>query len=44
VDSQGTPHHFPRARSRRNVRLDVLLLMILTVLLLVFLGFSAAAR
>jgi hypothetical protein len=44
VDNQSTQRHFPRARSRRNIRLDVLLLMILTVLLLVFLGFSAGAR
>jgi hypothetical protein len=44
VDSQSTQPHFPRPRSRRSLRLDVLLLMILIVLLLVFLGFSAGTR
>jgi len=44
VDSQSTQPHFQKPRSRRSLRLDVLLLMILIVLLLVFLGFSAGTR
>jgi len=44
MDNQSTQHHFPRARSRRSIRLDVLLLLILIPLLLLFVGFSTAAR
>ena len=43
MDIQSAQTHFPKPRSRRSLRLDVLLLMMLILLLLAFLGFSAGA-
>lgn len=44
MDNRTAVPQFPRPRSRKHHRLDVLLFMTLMLLLLLFLGFSVGAR
>lgn len=44
MDHRSAAPQFPKPRSRKNYRLDVLLFMTLMLLLLLFLGFSVGAR
>lgn len=44
MDNGTALRDFPRPRSRKSYRLDVLLFMTLLLLLQVFLGFSVGAR
>ena len=44
MDYQVPLHRLSRPRSRKNYRLDVLLFMVLTLLLLLSFGLSAGAR